>query len=72
MKIIELSRSYCRKEYGGNFQKMIEAEDGLLFDDETIRRAFSGGRGTEKDLERYIEANRPFVRFYDIEKHKYI
>lgn len=40
MQIIELSRSYCRKEYGGDFAAMIQSRDGLIYDDERIRRGF--------------------------------
>lgn len=40
MQIIELSRSYCRKEYGGDFAAMIQSRDGLIYDEELIRRGF--------------------------------
>ena len=72
MKIIELDKRFCREEYGGNYQRMIEEEDGVIFDDERIRNAFSGGHGTGKDLMRFINDNRIFARYYDMENHKYI
>lgn len=72
MRIIELSRSYCRTEYNGDFQAMIDELDGIVFDDETTRRAFAFGKGTEKDLQRYINDNRKFCKYYDLEKQCYI
>lgn len=72
MKIYMLDRKDCRKNYNGNFLKMIEAEQYVEFDDERIRRAFNFGHGIEKDMERFMEDNKYDFRFYDAEKLRYI
>ena len=72
MKILELDKNFCRKYYNGNYKKMIEKLDGLIFDERTTRRAFSFGNGTEKDLMRYIKDNRQYCKYYDLENNAYI
>lgn len=72
MKIIELSRKRCDEDYNGNFKKMIEVKDGLIFDAEITQRAFNFGNGTEKDLKEYIRNNKIFCKYYDLENQKYI
>lgn len=72
MKILELDKKYCREYYNGKYQPMIDAEDGVIFDDERIRHAFNFGNGTERDMQRWIKDNRQYARFYDMENHKFI
>ena len=72
MQIIELDRSYCRKEYGGDFAAMIQSRDGLIYDDELIRRGFRFGAGTVADFRQYVENNRKYCRYYDLTAHAYI
>lgn len=72
MQIIELSRSYCRKEYGGDFAAMIQSRDGLIYDEELIRRGFRFGAGTVADFRQYVENNRKYCRYYDFAAHAYI
>ena len=72
MKIYMLDRKDCKKNYNGNFLKMIEADQYMEFDDERIRRTFNFGNGTEKDMERFMEDNKCDFRFYDAENSRYI
>ena len=72
MMILELDKKYCREQYKGNKKQMIEQQDGLIWDDERIRHAFSFGHGTEKDLRRYINDNKCYAWFYDMQKQCYI
>lgn len=72
MKILELSKSYCSKEYDGNFQKMIDEEDGVIYDDYRIKKAYNRGNGTPKDFKRYMENNRKYCLYYDMENHMFI
>lgn len=72
MKVLELSRNYCIRFYNGNFEEMIKKEDGVVFDDETVKNAFNDGNGTEKDLQRYMRDNHGYCRYYDLIDKKYI
>ena len=72
MKSIELSKKYCMNCYGGNYDEMIKNQDGIIFDDEMIRKAFKHGSGGSKDFKEYMQWNRPFCRYYDLENQKYI
>jgi len=72
MKIIELSRKVCRDYYGGNYNDMITLNDGVIFDDETIRKAFNFGAGTVEHFKEYMQNNRTFCRYYDIENRRYL
>lgn len=72
MRILEIGKSYVRKEYGGNFDKAVEEMDGILFDAETIKGAFANGNGTAEDMRKHMENNRPFCKYYDLEKKCYV
>lgn len=70
--ILELSKNYCKKEYDGDYNKMIDKMDGVLYDDETIKQTFNFGNGSFKDLMNYINNNREYAKYYDLNKKKYI
>lgn len=72
MRILELDKGYCRREYNGKYQPMIDAEDGVIFDDERIRHAFAFGNGTTKDMKRYMNDNRNYARFYDLDRREFV
>ena len=72
MKILELSCKYAKEFYNNNYQKMIIKNDGELYDDNRIRKAFNFGFGTIEDFKRYMENNKQYCRFYDIENKRYI
>lgn len=72
MRVLEISRDYCKRFYNGKTDQMIELQDGVLFDQERIRHAFNFGNGTEKDLMRYIRDNKRFAMFYDMDKQCFI
>ncbi len=72
MKILELSRDYAKKFYDGDYKKMIDEVDGVLYDDENIKNAFNFSSGSFKDLMRYIETNRKQAKYYDLNKKCYI
>jgi hypothetical protein len=69
--IIEVCKKndpYLKKYYNNDPLAMVKAGDGLLWDNDRIRSAFNFGRGTEKDLYRYMNDNKMFCAFYDTEK----
>lgn len=68
MEILELSRDYVRKYYGGNFRAAAAAGDGLKFDEQTTRAAFNFGNGRPEDLKKHMRNNGEFCRYYDAEK----
>lgn len=72
MRILEMSRSCCRSDYAGNFSAMIAAGDGIIYDDERIRHAFNFGNGTPTDFRQYVENNRKYSRYYDLDSRAYI
>lgn len=72
MKILELDRKQARELYNNNYKKMIAQNDGVLYDDERIKKAFNFGRGTINELQKYINNNRQYCRYYDIEDKRYI
>ena len=77
MKILELDRKEAREIYNNNYKKMIAQNDGVLktFTEDQlfrIKKAFNFGRGTINDLQRYINNNRQYCRYYDIEDKRYI
>lgn len=61
MRIAEIDKSYCKKEYGGNWQAMLAAGDCLIFTDDFIKRNFPAG------VMWHIANNRRYCRFYDLE-----
>lgn len=72
MKILELCKNYCHDQYNGNYRRMIEEEDGIIFDDEKIRLAFNRGNGTEKDFRRFMKRNAKRFRYYDMDARAFI
>lgn len=64
--IIEIGKSYLQKEYGGNLQKAIYKKDYIAWTSERIKKAFSAGNGTEKDLQHYMLNNKQFAIFITI------
>lgn len=72
IKILELSKNYCKKYYDNDYKKMIKELDGVLFDDERIKKAFNFGNGSFKHLMFYIKNNRDYAKYYDLINKKYI
>jgi hypothetical protein len=72
IKILELSKDYAKKFYNGDYKKMIDEMDGVLYDDENIKYAFNNGNGSFNHLIDYINANRKQAKYYDLNKRCYI
>lgn len=72
MKILEIDKKYCKKYYNNDYKTCIEELDGVLYDDNIIKRTFNFGNGTVEDLKRYIECNRKYCRYYNLETQKFI
>jgi hypothetical protein len=72
IKILELSKNYCKKYYNNDYKKMIKELDGVLFDDNSIKKSFNFSNGTFKHLMNYISSNRNYAKFYDLINKKYI
>lgn len=72
MRILELSKDYAKKYYNSGYKKMIDELDGVLYDDENIKSAFNNGNGSFKHLMNYINVNRKYAKYYDLNKKCYI
>lgn len=67
MKIAEINKKLLKQIFNGNIQAVIDNDYFILYDDEQIKKAFNSGNGTRKDLTRYINNNRCFCVYYDLE-----
>lgn len=72
MKILELSKSYVERAYNNDYVQAIRNVDGVLFDDNKIKKVFRHGFGIKSDLMNYIKNNRQFCKYYDLENNCYI
>lgn len=72
MRIAEIDKAYCAKEYGGDWRAMIAAGDCLTYTDTFVRSAFGFGAGTTDDLMRFIANNRRYFRFYDLDRRCFL
>lgn len=72
MKIIELSKNCCKRFYDGNYHKMIESMDGIIFDDKRIKEAFCFHNGKAEDFLIYVKNNRAYCRYFDLINCRYI
>ena len=72
IRILELSKDYAKKFYNGDYEKMIEEMDGVLYDNENIKNAFNFGNGSFKHLTNCINNNRKHAKYYDLNKKSYI
>lgn len=60
MIYLELSKNYINKNYNGNQKEAIKAKDGIVFDDEKVKNAFSDGWN---GFFRYVNNNKPYCYF---------
>lgn len=60
MMYLELSKSYINKHYNGNKQEAIKAKDGIIFDDEKVKKAFADGWN---GFFRYMNDNKQYCYF---------
>ena len=72
IKILELRKDYAKKFYNGDYKKMIDEMDGVLYGDENIKQAFNNGNGSFKHLMNYIKTNHKQAKYYDLNKKRYI
>lgn len=72
IRILEVSKDYTKKFYNGDYKKIIDKMDGVLYDNENIKNAFNFGNGSFKDLMRYIKDNHKQAKYYDLNKKSYI
>lgn len=74
IKVAEVEKSWCKKDYNGDYKAMIRAGDALIWTDDNIQHAMNSpipGRETPKIsnfdlLMDHIELNRRFCWFYDM------
>lgn len=64
--ILEISKSYVKRFYGGHLKECIRQKDGLLWTPGRIKAAFNNGNGTKEDLKRYINDNKQFAYFVNV------
>lgn len=65
---IEANKKYLREEYNNNIKKYIETENFYCWwYQEKIQKAFNFGKGTMKDFERYMNDNKCYCIFKEIE-----
>lgn len=72
MLVIELSKNYCYNFYNNDFYAMVEALDGVIFDDVQIKKSFNFGNGSIKDFKEYINNNKSYCKYYDLINKKYL
>ena len=70
MQILEISKDYLREFYNGDISLLIGCKDGVIYDDERIKNAFNFGNGSISDFKRYMNNNKIFCYFYDLENSK--
>lgn len=70
MEIIEISKKYLKKFYNNDISLIIGCKDGIVFNDELIKKAFNRGNGTILDFKRYMNNNKIFCYYYDLENNK--
>lgn len=64
--ILEISRKYLKEFYNNNLEKIVKAKDGILWNEETIKKAFNFGNGTQKDFKRYQRDNSKYCIFVTV------
>ena len=69
MQVLEISKDYLKKIYNGNISLLIECKDGVIYDDKRIKNAFNYGNGTASDFKRYLNNNKRFCYYYDLENN---
>lgn len=70
MKVLEIDKKYLKEVYDGDISLCIDCKDGVIYDDERIKNAFNLGNGTISDFKRYMNNNKIFCYFYDLENNK--
>jgi hypothetical protein len=60
MVYFELSKNYINKHCNSNKKEAIKAKDGIIFDDEKVKNAFSDGWS---GFFRYMNDNRQYCYF---------
>lgn len=69
MQVLEISKDYLKKFYNGNISLLIECKDGVIYDNKRIKNAFNNGSGTISDFKRYLNNNKRFCYYYDLENN---
>lgn len=64
--ILEIGRKYLRDFYNNNLAQAVKEKDGVMWDNETIKKAFKFGTGTRKDFEKYRKNNAKHCIFVEI------
>lgn len=70
MKVLEISKDYLKECYDGDISLLIGCKDGVIYDDERIKNTFNCGNGTISDFKRYLNDNKKFCYYYDLENNK--
>lgn len=70
MQILEISKKYLKDVYNGDISLCIGCKDGLVFDEKMIKNAFNFGNGTILDFKKYLNDNKKFCYYYDLENNK--
>ena len=69
MQVLEINKDYLKKFYDGNISLLIECKDGVIYDDKRIKNAFNRGNGTISDFKRYLNNNKRFCYYYNLENN---
>ena len=64
--ILEIGRKYLMEFYNGDLNKCVSEMDGVIWDENTIRNAFSLGNGTEDDFRRYMNDNKKYCIYVEV------
>lgn len=77
MKVIEISKKYCKQYYNNDIQKCIQEFDEVIFDTTSYKTIGLNPLGIyEKSpldmLKNYINNNRTYCFYYDLINKKFI
>ncbi len=65
--IWEIAKDYLKEYYNNDIAEAIKQMDGIFWTDERIKWAFKQGGGTESDLKAYMENNKKYCIFVNLD-----
>lgn len=73
MLIIQLDKTDCEILYNGNYFAMIDANDGIVFDDSLITEAFTFGLlSARQNFNNYMKEMQEDYVYFDLKNYQFI
>lgn len=70
MQILEVSKNYLCKYYDNDLDLCIRCKDGVIWNKYKIQKAFKLGKGKISDFKNYMNNNKKYCYYYDLENNK--